>query len=287
MNLRKFAQGFSGLIALALSLLPLTPSVHNARAADITTLSVLATAKAEAEKETYEASRIALRARVAGIMKRTGLESAFGSYAAESLAANEGFFAPRPNDDVDEHNFRIEREANLALLAGDENTARRLLADCKMKLPPPSCLSLEFLSQEDFLNLKFLRWEINAGNFAAALGRLKRAAWPPDVWQIALLVLGPDAAAGEPERVQEIGRLIRKSGIEITSCVAESSSLFINRDRQPKPLGTGARLRKLACEGQAQMAVEKALTEKNVSARVAALGIVAEGLAAIPGFPDE
>jgi hypothetical protein len=288
LNPRKFAQGFSSLIALTLSLSPLTSGIHSVRAADITTLSVLAMAKAEAEKETYEASRIELRARVARFMKRAGQENTFGSYAAESLAAYERFSAPQPNDEVDEHNLRIEREASRALLAGDENTARHFLAECKLKLPPPSCSSGEFpVSEEAFLNLKFLRWEVDAGNSAAALKRLKGAAWPPDVWQIALLTLGPDVAAGEPEKMQEVGRLIRQSGITITSCVAEASSLFLYSDLKVKPLSAKAKLRRLACDGQAQTAVEQAQAEENVSARVTALGIVAEGLAAIPGFADE
>ena len=52
-------------------------------------------------------------------------------------------------------------------------------------------------------------------------------------------------------------------------------------------MGQAAKLRQLACSGQEKAAVEIATALTDIGARASALGIVAEGLAGIPGFSDE
>src|SRR6201988_2285813 len=123
-------QGFPRLFALSLLLVALP---CGAEATDASVVSVLTMAKDEAEKAENEAYRIELRVKVAGFMRRTGHELTFGAYAADAFAALERHTATRSVDEIDKHNLKIEREANHALLAGDAASAKRLMAECKIK----------------------------------------------------------------------------------------------------------------------------------------------------------
>jgi hypothetical protein len=286
LNLRKFVQGLSALLALGSLVLP---SVYGGAAGgtEITVISVLTMAKDEAEKADTETLRVHLRSYVARSIRRTGSEAAFGNYVSDALASSDRDRELR-SDEIDKFNFALEQDARRAFLAGDVQQAIRLLGQCRMKWPPPSCSAGEaWLPGEASLNLRFLAWEIDAGRYAAALARLKAAALPPDIWQIIVTMLGPDVIAGDPERKIEVDRLIRTSGLEISSCVAKASSYFIARGRPPEELGSAALLRKMACDGQIQAAIEKAQAETALVLRVKALGVVAEGLAGVPGLPDE
>ena len=293
MKPRHFLQSFPVLLVLTwLSALPQSGAAH---AAEITVGAVLAIAKDEAEQATDETSRIELRAQVARAIRRTAHEAAFGDYVVAALAAKEALFASaaRPKDDIDEHNLRIMQEARHAFLAGDVEGAKRLHGECKMKWPPPSCSTGEsFLDYNVFLDLQFLAWEFEAGRYDAALQRLKSVAWPADVWQMTLLLGGHDLAAGDLRRIQEIRSLIRRSGLSITACIVDTTSIFVPETvrgtvTKPRPLGEIAALRKLACEGRAEAALETARSFKTVRQRVNALVAISDGLAGIPGLPGE
>lgn len=287
-NLRKFMHTLSRRIALVLPLtLLLQAGGWYVHAADITVVSVLEIARDEAEKGDAR-DRVALRHLIAGAMHRTGQEQFFGRYVEAAIAAYEMPSPHRPKDETDEHNVRVEREAKRAFLAGDISGATRALEECKFTIPPPPCSQGEWpLGPGVFLELKFLRWEIDAGRFQSALARLRDAPWPPDLWQLLLLNGGANVAAGDPDRMQEIARLIRKSGIVVTSCVADPTSLFLYSDIKSKPLSNVARVRQLACDGQPALAIEKARAEDHIFTRVKAFGAIAEGLLGIAGLPDE
>jgi hypothetical protein len=133
--------------------------------------------------------------------------------------------------------------------------------------------------------MKFLGWEIENGALASAMNRLKTAAWPPELWPHVILVAGPFIAAGVHEKIAEIRRLARLSGGEIDSCIVTIS--LAQPSSQTRELGSAAKLRRLACRGEIRAALDAALSHANVSLRVSALGIVAEGMAGIPGSSDE
>ena len=85
----------------------------------------------------------------------------------------------------------------------------------------------------------------------------------------------------------EIQRLLNKSGIEHKTCIVKAWSIYAGPGKEPKEPGRGAILRRLACEGNGLAAVALAQAQTQADMRVSALMIVAEGLAGIPGTPDE
>lgn len=260
---------------------------------NVSAVSVLQLAKDEAERATDEVTRTWLRASVAGRIRRTGNEGAFGSYVSDALSANKRSIPrARDGDEIDKFNSEIEQQARQALLSGDFERAEQFMRRCRFeKWPPPSCMPGELPVPLDvFFLLKFLGWETDAGHYDAALHRLKTASWPPELWQMLLVENGLVIAGDDPERRAEIARLLRKSGLEVELCIVKASTYFMYTmfgRKPPTQTGDAAVLRRLACTGQAQAAIESARAESTIERRVAALGVVAEGLAQIPGLPDE
>ena len=286
------------IVAVALMLLTACAAVSAQDAqvpADISALSVLKMAKDEAERATDETTRATLRAHVATRIRRTGSEGAFGSYVTDALSAvSQGFPGARDDDDeIDRFNSEIEQQARQALLAGDSERAEQLLRRCRLEnwWKRPSCAPSHFPGSLDvFFQVKFFFWESDAGHYDAALHRLKTASWPPEFRQSLLIHNGPFIAGDAPERRLEVAHLLRRSGIEVESCLVNAPTYVwytMSGQKPPTQIGDAAALRRLACTGQAQSAVASAQAENGLERRVTALGIVAEGLAQIPGLPLE
>lgn len=258
--------------------------------AEITIISVLAMAKDEIEKAPVENERLYPRYRLAQTMRKTAHEHHFGSYVADTYSAYEQqAILNAQGDDIDRMNMEVEINARRAFLAGQVEEAKRILDKCQGgRRPPPPCSPGEFFfwSNEAFLSLKYLSWELETGDKVAALNRLKTAAWPADFWPMVIVMTGPFIAAGDREKGVEIRRLARLSGGEFDSCVVKFPALG-KRPGQVQSNGSAAALRKLACDGQAKAALDIALAQKDVVLRSFALGIVAEGLAGIIGYAGE
>jgi hypothetical protein len=179
-------------------------------------------------------------------------------------------------------------------LDGDERGASELINQCIPRLPGSPCGPSDtfFYSQETFVQNLFLGWEVKAERFADALRRLKNTGWPPDFYQYMLVLLGPTIAGGDQGRSLQIQSLIKRSGLSIAACIVDATSIFVPESvrstaTKPRPLGEVATLRKLACEGHAEAALEAARSFETVQKRLNALVVIAEGLAGIPGLPDE
>lgn len=148
-----------------------------------------------------------------------------------------------------------------------------------------------FFSDETFIQNVLLGWEIQAEKLQAALPRLKTAAWSADFYQYLLIFLGPRIAGADIERLLEIERLIRQSGLSIAACLVNEASVFPNdlapRPRTPRQPGKFAALRKLACEGKADTALEIAQSFGSIYERTRAFVAIAEGLAGVPGWAQD
>jgi hypothetical protein len=284
-------QGFSGLLALII--VWLTSAAITASAADITAASVLAIAKDEAEKAGDEDLRRRLRARVARFMKSTGQEAAFAGYVADTQAHDQSGQSPIENDDA-RFNIKMMNDAKSAFLRGDHATAIRLLGQCRSTWPPSSCSPGEwwFFSKDTFVEMIFLRWLVEADQPDAALRLLKETAWPPELQQLLLVIMGPHIATSDRGRKQDIQRMLKLSGLRIEACIVDEASVFRNElapklPAKPRSLSEAATLRKLACDGEVQAALAKAQAITELGRRITALGIVAEGIEGIPGFDQE
>lgn len=142
------------------------------------------TASSRAREETRnEAIRLPLRYRIALSIRKTGLETAFGDYVATALGAWEVWDPQRAlsKPEALRHAEEIQAEAKHSFLAGDPETARRLLLgpDCKgLSLLIYSCIL------PDAVDTQFLQWEIEGGNLTAAARRLKETDWKSKKLQV-------------------------------------------------------------------------------------------------------
>jgi hypothetical protein len=263
-------------------------------AQDISIVSVLRMATEEAETAPDEAQRARLRAIVTLHIRRAGNEAAFPGHAFDPRAVQGRRERPKADaDEVDKFNFELEERAERAFLAGDPEGAEQILRACRVAkpFPPPSCSQGEFpLPREVWRDLKFILWDFTAGRHDAVIRRLRTAAWPAEYWQMVLVMFGPMLAGDNSESRIEIQRLTRLSGVEVESCIVKASSFLLYSmfgGKPPTRLEEAAVLRQMACTGKAQGAIDMARAQTSVSRRITALGVVAEGLAQVPGLPDE
>jgi len=239
----------------------------------ITVVSVLEMAKTAAEQA--DRQRVWLMLRVAEAMERTGRTDAFGSYVSDAKrAAEEAAYGHLPLRDREilEANRALDAEAKRALLSGDPESAKQYLGRCRF-VPHYDTCDVGGI----FFDVRFLFWEAEAGDLAAAVRRLKtRTDWQGLRPAMTLRVARAYVAAGRRSEAVDLLREAHVLASDADFCIVE------NRE-----MGFAARLRQLACNGQARTAVETAMASLGVSARTVALAVVAEGLAGIPGFSDE
>jgi len=288
--------GFAGItVAIFASLIwGSTQPRAQGDAPKITVISVLNLAKEEAEKTQSESTRIALRARVTHSMIGTGKEEAFPDYVAQVRSARKAWQPSYgPGDEDLRFNWSVAERAKHAFLLGDEGKAREILRECRIRLVGSWCSPSDtfFYSEETFIQDLFLGWEIQAERFQAALQRLMTAAWPADFYQYLLIFIGSRVAGADTQRRHEIARLVRQSGLLITACLVDESSIFPHelapKPTTPRATGKFASLRKLACEGKADTALEIARSFGSISERTRAYAEIAEGLAGVPGFAQD
>jgi hypothetical protein len=277
-------------VLLASTVLVLTP-LGGGRAqdvpADITVLSVLTMAKEEAEKEPNETSRGTLRGKVALSMMRAGQATAFGSYVMDARTAHlEREMVEAQQDEAKTFNLEILAKAKQAFLAGNVEQAKEILGQCRMRVwPPPRCSHGEWPSSRSVHDLLFLGWEVEEGRFDGAFERLKTIEWFPELRATAMVVIGPHVAAGNREKLVEVRRLAEAAGGRFDSCImTPPPSRLLG---EAGPVENAAALRKLACDGEAKAALDRALSQSDVRLRINALLIVAEGLAGVPGSSFE
>lgn len=260
----------------------------------ITVLSVLTLAKDEAEKAASESTRFELRARVTHSIIGTGNETGFPDYVTEArsaLKARQHSYAPGEEDL--KFNWNVAERAKHAFLAGHERKAREILRECRVRLAGSWCGPSDtfFFSDETFIQDLLLGWEIQAERLEAALQRLKTASWPADFYQYLLIFVGPRVAGADIERRRNVERLVKQTGLSITACIVDETSIFphalVPTPRAPQQPAKFAALRKLACEGKAEAALEIARSFESIDDRTRALLAIAEGLAGVPGFAQD
>ncbi len=186
-------------VAAALTLASAVSANAQTGHADVTVVSVLATAKEEAERATTEEARIVLRRQVARFIRSTGQDAAFGRYAADAFSAWESLDRARfPNvdkRDAEARNTRRMAEAQRAFLDGDTPRAREILQGCEFVPHGYYCLS-----NEPFLQSLFLHWDLEATDFSAALRRYATTDWKSGEWQIAMAAKIAQAQAAAEQR---------------------------------------------------------------------------------------
>jgi hypothetical protein len=256
--------------------------------ADITVISVLTMAKEEAEKAPDEESRTTLRWLVAMSLQTTGHMALFGSYIDDLRKAQEQRESVKAQrDDIDKFNFEVEANAKRAFLSGDIDRAKEILGQCRHTgLAPSRCGNGEW----GFLtgpvdSMLFIRWEIEHGRMDAAFHRLKTIEWLPELRAINTVGVGAYVAAGNREKILELRQLAEAAGGKFDSCIMTPPSSRLMGDFPS--LESAAVIRKMACDGQARAALDRALSETDLGLRTRALCVVAEGLAGIPGVSFE
>jgi tetratricopeptide (TPR) repeat protein len=206
-------------------------------------------------------------------MKLTGQIAMFGSYFSDAARAVEQLL------DADlslslraafKANRALQAEAKRALLSGDSETAEEYFRQCKLV----SHWYDPCDTRTPYLDFRFLYWEAEAGQLAAAMHRLKTTDWLR--WMrlgATLHVARAYVLAGRRLEAIDILRDAGALGPDAYSCILGDGEL-----------GPAAKLRQLACSGHEKVAVEIATALTDISARTSALTVVAEGLAGIPGF---
>jgi hypothetical protein len=217
--------------------------------------------------------------------EKTG-HTAFGAYVKDARTGSRDREAlSAAQAEITKFNFDLELRAKQAFLAGDVAQAKEILGQCRPHFPPPRCGPGEWMISYDRFDLLFLGWEIDTGRFAAAWERVKTGKWIPRARGLVAVMMGPHAAAGDQEKIFELTRLAMRAGDRFDSCI-----MIVPPEhwaRAPEAFGDAAEIRKLACDGHAKAALEKALSQQSVWRRTNALLIVAEGLMGIPGLSNE
>ncbi len=255
--------------------LPLVPDAQSGNS-ELSVVGVLEMAKTAAEQAKNERARIQLRSRVAASMERTGQIAMFGSYFSDTARASEGSafgYLPPHVREVIKANRALDVEAKRAFLSGNPEGAKQYLRQCQFVPHYDFCPTFDL----DF-NIRFLHWEIKAGDLTAALHRLRTVDWKNDYLRRleTMHVARAYVVAGRRTEAMDILRDARPLGPDPDSCIVENGET-----------GLAAKLRQLACGGQAKAAVEMAMALSDVTTRTLALVVVAEGLAGIPGVSDE
>jgi hypothetical protein len=186
---------------------------------------------------------------------------------------------------ITKFNLDVELRAKQAFLDGDVERAKEILNECRPYFPPPRCGPGEWGVSYDWFDVPFLGWEIEAGRVDAAWDRVKTGKWIPRARGLVAVMIGPHAAAGDQDKIFELTRLAMRAGDRFDSCIMIVPPF--NVALPPEPYGHAAEIRKLACDGHAQAALDTALSQQSVGPRTNALLVLAEGLAGIPGLSNE
>jgi hypothetical protein len=231
---------------------------------DITVVSVLTKAKELAGSNWSRMVQVAVH------VEHTGQQPAFEAYLADIHS--------RIRSREDAKNRELIDEAERAFLAGEPERAQELMLQCRWVSNDPC--GAEFLARrfqfpsDVVFQVRFLNWELKAGAFDAATRRLKTVEWDRLRAGMTLRVASVLIANG---RKAEGARILQEYfGSDLDSCLVENG-----------PIDTAAAFRKMACNGNEADAVALALALQSVSARIHALGMIAEGLAGIPGYSSE
>ena len=119
-----------------------------------------------------EALRLPLRNAVALSIRKAGLESEFGDYAAKAVGAWE-FWDPardRPERRAIRESRAIEAEAKRAFLKGDVAGARRMLS-------ARDCLKIPFIGPCPSTDATVAAWEVEIGGPSVAVRQLEQTDW--------------------------------------------------------------------------------------------------------------
>jgi hypothetical protein len=273
------------LFATVLMLVPLGSGGAQDVPADITILSVLTMAKQEAEKAPDEKARISLRYSVALAIEKTGHAASFGTYVADARSASQHRDSVNAaQSEITKFNLDVELRAKQAFLTGDVERAKAILNECRPYFPPPRCGPGEWRVSDDWFDVPFVWWDIEAGRLEAAWDRVKTGKWIPRARGFVAVMIGPHAAAGDQDKIFELTRLAMRAGDRFDSCI-----MVVRFDlaAPPEPYGQAAEIRKLSFDGHARAALDLALSQQSVGPRTNALLVVAEGLAGIPGLSNE
>jgi hypothetical protein len=261
---------FLGIIFLpaALAIAPADFTKAETSPGDITVVSVLTMAKELA------GSNFSLRIQVAARIEHAGQQNAFATYMADVAREVQRILRP------DARNQELIDEAKLAFSRRDSEKAKELMLQCRV-VPVDRCgadllTRRAGLAREIVFQVRFLNWELEAKDFEAAERRLRATDWKD--WRTGMIVRVASAniAAGRRSEGMEILRLLGRPESDLYSCILDNG-----------PLGDAAVFRKMACEGKERDALDMALALDKVSARIHALGMIAEGLAGIPGSSFE
>jgi len=150
--------------------------------ADITIASVLTMAKDAAEAVSNERQRVFLRRRVALFMRNSGHEAAFERYVADATNAADALDEQSPSvrfrREGEARNRKIFADAKRTFLDGDSPGARQLLRNCEWIPHGVSCMG-----KEPWTDGYFVNWDLEAGNLADAVQRLRTTDWKSDGFQ--------------------------------------------------------------------------------------------------------
>jgi hypothetical protein len=240
-------------------------SFAQSEAAASTAVPVLNAAKDLAGTESAGGLRRLLRERVVRSIRNVGQEAAFHTYVAD---VSPGWIPAYIQNDPDwQENRKLEAEAQRLFLAGDEKGAKQQLRKCRFIPHFDFCMT-----QDYFLQFKFLNWELEAQDLSAALRRFRATDWKGMADATGLRLVRAYIVAG---RQSEVADLLLEMNEEFRAAVEQGR------------LGDGAVVRNLINTGDTDAAMRMVLSRPSISERVAGLTIIAEGLANLPGPPDE
>ena len=263
-------QRLLSIIFISAALVIAPASFANAQAdhTDLTVASILTMAKELA------GAKLSLKLQVASHIEHTGQEGIFETYMADvhSHARRVMRYDPRNQQLID--------EAKTAFYGGEPGRAKELMRQCKwvrFENCGADLLAGRYgLPQEIVFQIRFINWELAAKDFEAAERRLKTTDWMRWRDMMVVRVANANIAAGRRPEGMEILRLLGRSESDLYSCILDNGRL-----------GDAAILRKMACEGKGRDALDVALALDKISSRIHALGMIAEGLAGIPGSSFE
>jgi len=246
---------------------------------NITVDSVLTMAKEAAETAEYnrnwhQGNRIWLRGQVADAIHRLGRDTIFGDYIEKAVRDVRQHHIPAWQSPFDVYGWahgqsdeaqRLRHEnAKQLFLSGDIEGSRKLLgawyhaADVIISI-----------NDDDF----FFHWELESGRLDAALHRFREKGWGVLQPRIEVQLARAYVVAGRHSEIRDI-----------LSNINDRWARYFGEHGVFK---SGASIRHLVSEGDATAAVNEAQRAGSPGKQVAALIIIAEALAGVPGLPDE
>src|SRR5262245_12733372 len=186
-----------------------------------TITSVLNSAKEIADRVTDERERVSLRRCVALVMQHAGQEAAFGGYVADAMSAWDAWLMQRmptrPAPDPEWEKFKaLETEAKQSFLSGDQARARQLLLDAESLRKHYQRMDIDARATSEFL-----KWELETGDLASALQRLRTTPPTRGLWPVGLANEVAQAYAAAGRRNEAIDILV-----EVQSRPDVSGDLF-------------------------------------------------------------